>query len=81
MLDIPLIRGKGFVTPNSPVLDKIIPELGYIKDNIHVISNKANLIKSNATPREIKLVADYMEKHHPLLVLEVQALSEIGGLE
>jgi hypothetical protein len=38
---------------NSPTLDKIVPELGYIKGNIAIISAKANRIKNNATVDEI----------------------------
>ena len=37
----------------APSLDRIIPELGYVKGNIEVISRKANLMKSNATPEEL----------------------------
>jgi actin-related protein len=38
---------------SSPSLDKIIPELGYIKGNIQVISTKANTMKNNATQTEL----------------------------
>lgn len=41
---------------NSPSLDKIIPELGYVKDNIRIISHRANRIKNDATVEELKLV-------------------------
>lgn len=39
--------------PASPSIDKIIPELGYVKDNIAVISNLANRIKSDITDPEV----------------------------
>lgn len=45
----------------SPSLDRIIPELGYIKGNIAVISYRANTIKNNATPEELRRVADWLE--------------------
>lgn len=48
-------------SPNSPTLDRIIPELGYVKGNVAVISMKANLIKSNATHEEIQMVADWVK--------------------
>ena len=50
ILGIPLAVkvGKGGA-PNSPSLDKIDPELGYIPGNIQVISNLANRMKNNAT--------------------------------
>jgi actin-related protein len=38
---------------SSPSLDKIIPELGYVKGNIQVISTKANTMKNNATQAEL----------------------------
>ena len=44
---------------NSPSIDKIIPEKGYIPGNIIVVSMKANLIKSFATPDEIIKVGKF----------------------
>jgi hypothetical protein len=41
---------------NSPSLDRIINELGYVKGNIRIISNRVNRIKSNSTPEEIYLL-------------------------
>ena len=45
---------------NSPTLDRIRPDLGYIPSNIQIISQRANSIKTNATPEEIQKVAAYM---------------------
>jgi hypothetical protein len=39
---------------NSPSLDRIVPERGYTKGNVRVISWRANWIKNNATPDEIE---------------------------
>ena len=50
--------GKGgSFQPASPSLDKIIPELGYVKNNIQVISMKANAMKYNATIDELIIFA------------------------
>jgi hypothetical protein len=42
---------------NSPSLDRIDPTKGYVKGNVWIISNKANMIKNNATHEELKVVA------------------------
>ncbi len=41
-------QGKGGAA-NSPSLDKIKPEFGYIPGNVQIISNLANVMKSNAS--------------------------------
>lgn len=41
---------------HSPSLDRIKPWLGYVKGNVRIISNRANLIKGNWSPRELRLV-------------------------
>ena len=58
VLNIPLVKNhghKGYFA-DSPSVDRIIPELGYTKGNIRVISNRANLLKNNATVQELELV-------------------------
>ena len=44
----------------SPSLDRINPNLGYVKGNIQVISRLANSMKNNASPEELKLFATYI---------------------
>ena len=58
LLEIPIYRsaGQGY-HPNSPTLDKIIPELGYVKGNCQIISARANLIKNDATLEEFECIA------------------------
>lgn len=46
----------------SPSLDKIRPELGYVKGNVIVVSDLANRIKSNATPEQIMAVAKFYKR-------------------
>jgi len=53
MLGIKLERGVGVAHGASPTLDKIVPNKGYVKGNVWVISQRANIIKSNATAEEI----------------------------
>ena len=44
------------------LIDRIDPKKGYVKDNIIVVSMRANRIKSDATVDEIRKVADFYEK-------------------
>lgn len=63
VLGIPLLVGQSQATDNSPSLDRVLPLLGYVPGNVLVISNRANRIKNNATIPELRLVADFFEKH------------------
>jgi len=65
-LGITLIRGskggRGGPTDDSPSLDRIIPELGYVRGNVQWLSQKANCIKQDATGEELRKVADYVSR-------------------
>ena len=58
----PLKRNLGGKCPtkNSPSVDRIIPELGYIKGNIQVISYLANIMKNNANLKELILFSKWI---------------------
>lgn len=61
-LGIPLYVGEGVCTSNSPSLDRIDNNRGYVKGNVHVISLKANQSKSNLSFIEFqKLYKFYKE--------------------
>lgn len=60
VLGIPLVFG-GPSREDSPSLDRIVPELGYVVGNVIVISNKANSIKNSASASEIRKVAQWLE--------------------
>lgn len=51
-------RGRG-VTDDSPSLDRITPELGYVSGNVLVISQRANRIKNDATVAELQKIAAF----------------------
>jgi len=48
---------------NSPSIDRLIPELGYIKENISILSQRANRIKNNGSAEEHILIALWMLKN------------------
>jgi len=56
LLCIDLKKGNVKSQNCSPSLDRIIPNLGYIKGNIMFISHRANTIKNNLTLDEMKLL-------------------------
>jgi hypothetical protein len=53
------IRNRG---DDSPSLDRTIPTLGYTKNNVAVISWRANRIKYNANAEELALLAEYVKR-------------------
>ena len=63
ILGIKLEKTSGQPGAGSPSLDRIVPEKGYTKGNVQVISMRANQIKSDATADEIMAVAKYMKEH------------------
>jgi hypothetical protein len=62
VLGIPLFRNTGGNKPtgNSPSVDRIIPELGYVKGNIQIISHRANVMKNDAKPEELRKFAEWV---------------------
>jgi hypothetical protein len=58
-LGVPLAIGDEGWTPNSPSLDRVRPELGYVPGNVVVISHRANAIKQNASLEELRRVAEW----------------------
>lgn len=53
--------GNGKIKPESPALDRIVPSLGYVEGNVHIISVKANNIKSAYSAQEVMTVAKWLE--------------------
>lgn len=47
---------------NSPSLDRLIPNNGYVKKNVRVISKKANTMKSNGTLNDLVNLTRWLEK-------------------
>jgi hypothetical protein len=65
VLGIPLKHGVGRngMHLGSPTIDRLTPDLGYVPGNILVVSYLANSIKSEATPAQIRAVADFYDSH------------------
>jgi len=64
ILNIPLTFNNGNAKDNSYSIDRIDSSKGYVIDNIIVVSNKVNKLKSNATILELKQIADFYMKLH-----------------
>jgi len=47
---------------SSPSLDRIVPNLGYIRGNVRIISFRANRLRSDASAKELRLIADDAER-------------------
>jgi hypothetical protein len=64
VLGIPLFSnrgGRGRFTDNSPTIDRIDNNEGYVTGNAHIISYLANRIKTNATVEQLERVATYFK--------------------
>lgn len=70
VLGIPIITGGPTNDPHLPSLDRFIPELGYVKGNVTVISLRANSIKKNATVEEVRALLTWMERQNSFLIDE-----------
>ena len=61
-LGVELKRGGLKEKDNSPSLDRIIPEKGYVPGNVIWVSQLANQIKTNATPEQIIRVGTFYQQ-------------------
>jgi hypothetical protein len=61
VLGIPLLRDNSIQLDNSPTLDRIDNTKGYIKGNVCVISNRANIVKNCGSIYEHLKVVEYMK--------------------
>ena len=52
-------RGR---SENSPSIDRINSNIGYNKNNIQILSWRANRIKNDSTPEELLLIYKYLTK-------------------
>lgn len=48
--------------PTTPSLDRIVPERGYVRGNVEVISWEANRLKNSATLEQLEALVDYLSR-------------------
>lgn len=68
VLGIKLHVSDGKSSPNSPSIDRFDSTGGYTKDNVRIISHRANTIKSDATIEEIEKILKYMRSDNKELL-------------
>lgn len=62
VLGLPIVFGPGIpLHDNTPTIDRIRNEQGYVKGNVIVVSWRANRLKSNSTPKELRAIAQFYE--------------------
>ncbi len=59
VLNIPLFKGEKIYSDNSPSIDRVDNSKGYLKDNIIIVSRRANCIKNNATVEELEKIVNF----------------------
>jgi hypothetical protein len=53
---IPLVVHEKRYANDSPSLDRVIPKLGYVTGNVIVISQRANILKRDASLEELEML-------------------------
>lgn len=61
ILGIELNYFSEVICDNSPSFDCVIPERGYVKGNVYVISQRANRIKNDGTAQEHYAIAKFID--------------------
>lgn len=61
VLGIELCVNDGYAQHNSISLDRVIPELGYVKGNVAIISYRANTIKGDSSIEDLEKVLVWLK--------------------
>lgn len=56
VLGLKLQTNNDRAAANSPSLDRLVPERGYVNGNVVVVSNRANTIRGDATVPELRRI-------------------------
>lgn len=63
VLGIPINwMSTGGTKNDSPSMDRVVPEKGYTKGNVRLISQKANRLKQNASLTELQAIIRYINE-------------------
>lgn len=62
ILKVPFVVGTKGDYELTPSIDRVDNSKGYTKDNVQIITKKANSMKNSATPQELLLLADWISK-------------------
>lgn len=65
VLRIRLQENYGKRQDSSPSIDRVIPERGYVRGNVAVISWRANKLKSDGSSDEHRKIADWINGRKP----------------
>jgi len=75
-IELKMHKGRSGGNPNSPALDRVDNDKGYVKGNVMVMSHLANMMKSSATTEEMIKFAEWVIKTHGNSADEVANISE-----
>jgi hypothetical protein len=81
VLGIELIVWGSQTRDESPSLDRIIPSLGYVPGNVRWISTRANILRRDATARELALVAQDAMKLEEAAKSALRRARRVAGRE
>ena len=75
-IELKMHKGRSGGQPNSPALDRVDNNKGYVKGNVMVMSHLANMMKSSASTEQMVLFAEWVIKTHGNSANEVANIGE-----
>ena len=57
------LHERGRTDEYAAELDRFVPEIGYVKGNVHFLSRKINRLKNNATSDQLRKLLSWMEEY------------------
>ena len=64
-MELKVHKGSPGGRPDSPALDRVDNTKGYVRGNVQVISHRANMMKSDASPKELRDFAKWILENVP----------------